>query len=223
MRRLPACLLVCALISACTTDSYDVGDDDLSYLRADFAEVYTDSKGMIVSAMTDDGDSLVFDKPAERDWATKKDSIYRALVYYNKVKGRVEPSSLSPVPVLGISRRSSVKKPIADDPLKLESAWRSANGRYLNLGLILKTGYVDDDKLKQSIGLVCDSIFERDDGSHEMQLQLYHNQNNVPEYYSASLYVSISLARLASVLRKGDDILLTVNTYDGVQTRRFAY
>lgn len=223
MKPLPALIMLCALAGACTTDSYDAGDNDLSFLRADFADAYTDGKAMIVSAMTDDGDSLVFSQPTTCDWATTKDSVYRALVYYNKVDQRVEPTVFSPVPVMNIARRSAIKKPLADDPLKLESAWRSANGRYINLGIAVKTGYVDDDKLKQSVALVCDTIVERSDGSREYHLRLYHGQNDIPQYYSANLYLSIPMAHKGLAMRKGDDILLTVNTYDGYLTRRFAF
>ena len=223
MKKILALYTFVMAISACTTDSYEVGDNDLSYMHVDFADVYTNNEAKVVSAMTDAGDSLVFSKPAEYDWATTKDSVFRTLCYYNKVKGRVEPSTLSPVPVLNIMLRSTMKKPMAEHPVKLESVWRSTNGRYLNLGLALKMGNVDAEELKQSIGMVCDTIIERQDGVRELHLQLFHDQNNMPEYYSAPIYVSISLSRLSAVLRKGDEIYLKVNTYDGMREKRFVF
>ena len=68
-----------------------------------------------------------------------------------------------------------------------------------------------------------DTIIARQDGVRELHLQLFHNQNNMPEYYSAPIYVCISLSRLSSILRKGDEIYLKVNTYDGMQEKRFVY
>ena len=223
MKKILALFTISLAISACTTDSYEVGDNDLSYMHVDFADVYTDNEAKVVSAMTDEGDSLVFSEPAKYDWAAKKDSVYRTLLYYNKVKGRVEPSSLSPVPVLNIMMRSTMKEPMAAHPVKLESVWRSTNGRYLNLGIALKMGNVDAEDLKQSVGMVCDTIIARQDGVRELHLQLFHNQNNMPEYYSAPIYVCISLSRLSTILRKGDEIYLKVNTYDGMQEKRFVY
>ena len=55
-----------------------------------------DQEGNLV--MTDDGDSLALSKPVELKWASKADSTYRALLYYNKVEGKAEPVSLSNVP-----------------------------------------------------------------------------------------------------------------------------
>ena len=91
--------LTTLLFAACTADNYDTGDGKYSYLRADFVEAHTVASGKIDYAITDDGDSVRLNPVVSASWATKRDSIYRALLYYNKVEGREnEGRCCEPVP-----------------------------------------------------------------------------------------------------------------------------
>lgn len=218
---LALCLLFLVLFVACTTDTYDTGDGSLSYLRADFVEAYTNADGLLVSASTDDGDSLTFAAGVEKKWATTPDSVYRALLYYNKVEGAITPLSLSQVFVPQVRMASDLKTTDVTHPVEWESAWISRGGRYLNLGLQVKTGTTDGGTAQQSIGVVCDTVLTRNDGSREVQLHLLHDQKDVPEYYSVDAYLSIRLDRLPIALQTDDEITLTVNTYDGIATKTF--
>ena len=80
-------LTVCAATAlmlwtaACTTEEYESGDGDYSYLRADFAEVHTTGAKKVGNARTDDGDSLVLQPPLDCSWASVPDSTYRAPCY----------------------------------------------------------------------------------------------------------------------------------------------
>ena len=219
MKRLPALIMLCALAGACTTDSYDAGDNDLSFLRADFAEAYTDGKAMIVSAMTDDGDSLVFEPMASVEWATTPDSIYRALLMYNRKSDdrRVtDIISVSQVLTLWMVPASRVKT-IHTDPVDVESAWLSRSGKYVNMGIYIKTSVTEGVDARQTVAMVCDTVMNGADDTREYHLRLYHDQNGVPQYYSSRIFLSVPIG----MLRRGDAVIIEANTYKGVVTRRF--
>ncbi len=200
-------MVCCAFLAGCSTDSYESGDGKYSYLRADFVELHTAAPGEGDYALTDEGDSVRLSPTAKATWATTQDSLYRALLYYNKVEESATPVSVSRVPVLHIS---ATERPdtLQRDPLSVESSWVSANGRYLNLALILKTGQPDESDAKQSVGLALDTSAT---GGGTLRLLLTHGQNGVPQYYSAKVYVSLPLREVPKHAR----IELTVQTYSG--------
>lgn len=217
------------LLAACQHDAYDTGDSRYSYLRTDFAEVYSDGNGVLWSAITDDGDSLVFSPTVQRAWASRPDSAYRALVYYNLQPGgvaaaasavplTVEPVSVAMVYVLRpLSGADSLA--LMADPVVFESAWLSRNRRYVNLGLALMTGQPETADASQAIGLVCDRVLAGNDGRRTYYYRLCHDQGNVPEYYKGTVYVSIPV----SEMRAGDAVSITVPTYNGTVTRYFSF
>lgn len=204
--------------SACETEDYETGDGEYSYMRADFVEARSAGAKLLAHAITDDGDSLVFDKHLACSWATTADSTYRALLYYHLDKdGSNHVKGISAQQVLVLRMPRERKKEISADPLALESAWMSANGRYVNLGIYVKTGKTGDEARKQLLGVVCDTTVVLDDGRKEHRLRLLHGQNDVPQNYSSKVYASIPL----DGFEPGDFILLDINTYDGLLTRAF--
>ena len=212
-----------ALITACTTSDYDTGDGKLSYFRADFVDIYTNSKSYFVNAMTDDGDSLVFANPISAKWASTPDSAYRALLYYiNKVENQPQPRVAYSVLVPKLRPIKNVKT-MYNDPVKMESAWRSKNGRYVNLCVGLVTGTNEGDDTKHAMGMVCDTLVVNDDGQKHLHLRLYHYRNGMPEYYTTKVYFSIPLKNNPYHLGTGDSLSLSVNTYDGWVTKTFTY
>ena len=213
------CLILAGAAVSCSTEDYETGDGKWSYLRAEFADVHSSEAKKLDYALTDVGDSLRLEPLHDCEWAKTPDSLYRVLLYY-KVKPNlsepVEAISVSQVLTLGIKKAKDIEK-IFTDPVKMESAWVSKNGKYLNMGLFVKTGVQEGIDAKQTLGLVCDTIMAREDGTRLFCLRLYHDQNGVPEYYSSKLYASIPLAYLS----KGDNIRLQVETYDGTFIREF--
>ena len=225
MRIRPRFIPVIAVLSflvACTTTDYDTGDGKLSYLQADFVDAYTNSKSYFVNAMTDDGDSLVFSTPLYAKWAATSDSVYRALLYYNKVEGKIQPRSAYSVIFSRIRTKSSMKT-INHDPVKIESAWRSKNGRYANLCIGLVTGPKEDDKSRHTVSMVCDTLQTYDDGTKHLRLLLHHSRNGMPEYYTAKAYFSIPLKNNPYHLSTGDSLSVSIMTYDGWVTKTFTY
>ena len=51
--------LIVILLVACTNDSFKTGDSEYSYLQSDFVEATTNANAAFVSAVTDDGDTLL--------------------------------------------------------------------------------------------------------------------------------------------------------------------
>ncbi len=199
-------------------ENYDSGDGKYSYIKADFVEAHTISAKEINYVKTDDGDSLVLSPHVSADWAAKSDSDYRALLYYyNNVDNNTTTAySISRVPVVAYHPLSDFKE-IHTDPVNFESAWVSTNSKYLNIGFYVKTGQQDASTNSQTISIINDGLVSKSDGTHELCLRMYHDQNGVPEYYSTKGYISIPIANLP----KGYIIHLSINTYNGMITKDF--
>lgn len=214
------------LLSACTNDAYDTGDSRYSYLRTDFVEARTDGRARLVSATTDGGGALSFPRPVTVAWAAKADTAYRALLYYNLPSAAsdtaVSPLAVEPVSMVQVyvlrPRAASDTVAVSTDPVHFLSAWRSANGSYVNLSLALMTGVADSIDARQSIGLVCDSVTERGNGRHTYYYTFLHSQGGVPQYYKSTVYVSIDTKKMTA----GDRVRLSLNTYEGIVVREFA-
>ena len=216
MRRVTVFLFVALLLAGCSVDSYKTGDGGLSYLTVEFGEVKTAEAKTIVGFSSDDGLDVNFSRPYTAEWADKANGTYRALVYYDKVeKGSTFAHSISQVPVvkpLITNRPDTVKT----DPLIFESAWKSTNGKYLNLGFYVKTGTADGKINKQLLGVWREKVVEHADGTKDVYLKVMHSQNKAPEFYRTKGYMSIPLDGM-----QNDRIFLSVVTYDGEVTKTF--
>ena len=115
------------------------------------------------------------------------------------------------VPVL---RPAEKVEQVATDPVGLESVWTSRNGRYVNIGLLLKTGVPDSVDARQWISVMRDGDYVSDQ-TGVYAIRLLHGQNGVPEYYTSRFFVSIPVDTLPT----GHRVRLRVNTYDGEVVR----
>ena len=61
--------------SSCTTSTYDDGDGDYSYLRADFVEAHTVAPQQIDYAINDEGEKISFSTPFAVKWTEKADTF----------------------------------------------------------------------------------------------------------------------------------------------------
>lgn len=215
-------LLLCSSLSlvSCENDGYDTGDGSLSYMRADFVEAYTDSEALITYVITDDDERLTLSSPYSVSWVTEPEAVYRALLYYDASSTPIEPITISSVSVPLIVMAEDVEDNTTD-PLYWDSAWQSANGRYINLRLTVMLGAEDGEIGTQTVGMRCDSICYDDAGAKEVYLTLLHNQCGVPEYYSSQAYLSIPISYLPCETSTGDRVSVTVCTYDGTETKEF--
>lgn len=199
------------MLSACKNDSYESGDGQYSYLQADFVEANTSASKELVSARTDDGDMLLFSPHVFKEWASTPDSVYRSLLYYNKVNDdrTTEVYSIVQIPVVKIHKLKGTDE-ISTDPLFLKSAWISKNRKYLNLYFGIKTGVEDGNDNIQTLSVVYDPDVNNSNDSRNPYIKVVHKQNGVPEYYSSYGYISVPLNDFAL----GTTIHLSVNTYD---------
>ena len=219
--------LVFALL-ACENEAYDTGDGPLSGMRADFVEALTDADAHMASVETDDGERLFLTDRVTVGWMERPDTVYRALLYYNKVEADggaflAEPLGITQVLVPPVTGVGDMNDDLKADPLDFVSSWKSANGKYLNLELGVKTGTVDGSYGTQTLGLVCLGVDERADGTRLVRIALYHDQAGVPQYYTATAYLSIAASRLPIEPTEGDEVSIDIETYSGTLTRTFTF
>ena len=195
---------------SCTRDTYDKGEGKYSLLRGDFAEAFVNSSKQVTKIVTDDGDELSLTSPYSAKWIVKPDTTYRCMLYYNKVDDQAEVFSMGQVSCAAIKSLAELGKPMLTDPVKFESTWMSKTGRYLNLSIQLKTGVTDDTAAVQSLAIVSDTLITHSDNKRIRHLVLYHNQGNVPQYYSTQVYMSIPTERIDA-----DSVQISINSYDG--------
>ena len=215
-------LIICSLLfltSSCTQDTYEKGEGKYSLMRGDFVEAKTDANKQVVSMTTDDGDLLPLVKPYSAKWITTADTIYRCMLYYNKVEQKqgqyaAEVLSMGQVPCVTIKPLSDFDKEFRTDPVKFESIWLSKSGKYVNLYLQLKTGVTEDTSAVHQLAFLTDTLFTNSNGTRTRRLLLHHDQNHVPEYYSTKAYVSIPTSQLDA-----DSVHIIINTYSGKQEK----
>lgn len=207
--------LLSVLLSACSSDSYDTGTGTYSLTRADFGEIHSAAPKTADYIVTDDGDRFTLTKPHNADWLAKADTLYRGIIYYNlKEDGRAEVVSMGAVPVLSAKPREEFEEGVMTDPVRFESLWLSASGRYVNVGFYLKNGTAEDSQALHTIGVVDEGTAGNADGTRTAVFRLYHDQGGVPEYYSTRYYVSIPCGTIDA-----DSVRLLINTYDGETER----
>ena len=73
------------------------------------------------------------------------------------------------------------------------------------------------DETKEVRGLVGDGTVTRTDGKRVRCLRLYHDQGNVPEYYTTKAYSCFALEDIDA-----DSVQVTLNTYKGTIVRCIA-
>ena len=220
-------VMLALAVSACSSDAYDTGDGSLSYMRADFVKAFADHDGKFTAAITDDDLSLTLQPAIAAGWSAP-DTVCRALLYYDAAQlsesareAAVRPVAIGRVIMPKVIDRQAVAAGLPTDPVVMETAWRSNNRKYINLGLQLKTGTTDGDVAAQAIGWVYTGSTTLDGGAQRHSFMLAHSQNGVPQYYSTPLYVSLSLDELPVTPGDGDEIEVSVNTYKGVVSRTF--
>ena len=215
------CCIIC-MIGGCTQDAYDKGEGRYSLMRADFVEANSNAQKEIERITTDDGDILSASKPFKAKFVNTPDSVYRCVLYYNKVKDGnsqdvFEPISIGQVACPKIIPLAELDKEMKTDPVKFESAWMSKSGRYINLSLYLMTGSSEDEEAKHTLRIVQDTIVTNPDATRTSYLRIYHDQGGVPEYYSTQVYLSIITPGIPA-----DSVRIQIPTYKGMTEKSFS-
>jgi len=196
-----------SFLTGCTTDAYDKGDGEYSLMQAEMADVHVDGSLKADFFVTDDGERLAVTNTFTAGWMKTADSTYRAVAYFNRSGTGAEVVAMNHVATL----RPWAVKDRKTDPVRFESAWMSASGRYLNTAIYVLLGSTDNEKAIQTIGCHRDTLRRNSDGTRTQLLTLLHDQGGVPQYYSQRAYISIALDSI-----QADSVCLSINTYDGV-------
>lgn len=137
-------VMLALAVSACSSDAYDTGDGSLSYMRADFVKAFADHDGKFTAAITDDDLSLTLQPAIAAGWSAP-DTVCRALLYYDAAQlsesareAAVRPVAIGRVLMPKVVNRMALAADLPTDPVVMETAWRSNNHKYINLGLQLK-------------------------------------------------------------------------------------
>lgn len=216
MKRFLPFYLVTLLLFSCETDSYEKGEGQYSLMQADFCQLAVNGQKQATQFTTDDGDTYQLVPPLTAKWIETADTTYRTVIYYNKVaSAQAEIVSLGVIPTLHPIAHWRVKNQ-PQDPIGFESAWLARNGKYLNVGLLMKTGRIDDEELPHTIGLVQDTLLVQPDGKRTAYYRFLHSQNGIPEYYTNRRYISIQLPGECP-----DTIHFSLQTYDGLLEKTF--
>ena len=212
------CLSLLIALSSCETDCYEKGEGRYSTLLADFACLTVDGEKRGVSFITDDGDSYLLSNPTTASWIQTADTVYRTYLYYNKEdNGKAKVTSIGILPTL-IARNAKDFKRQPQDPLGLESSWLTRDGKYINMGLLLKNGRNDNgEEGIHALALALDEVRQNEDQTKTVCYRLLHDQGEAAEYYTNRRYVCI----LLPTEERPDSVCLTVNTYDGVVVKKF--
>ena len=216
MKNLFRLFLLGFTVVACEQDVYDKGDSTYSYMRADFVEAVVGSNKQVTYVLTDDDERLPLTAAYSAKWIEQPDTVYRAVLYYNYMAQKAEVLNLARVSTVSVKPENQFKNGVKTDPLGLEAVWLSGNKRYLNLSVIVKTGTIGEGAEIQTLGMIGDTVTVDADNLRTYQLRLFHNQGDVPQYYSQRLYFSVPLSGL-----QVDSLQLSVNTYDGVVVKGF--
>ncbi len=208
-----------AAILSCKHEPYETGDGDLSYMRADYADITITSK-QVSHIVTDDDVSLPLPTGiAVRD-DMPSDTILRRLLHYNQrdAASPIELLNITPVAVLTPHDRAGITE-MKTDPVKLTGAWLSRNRRYINLHLGLMTSGAADPASPQLVQTVLDSVHTAGRGA--AFITLYHDQSGTPEYFTHDVYLSLSTDNIVPSDPQPDTVSITINTYEGVKTHVF--
>ena len=205
------------LLAGCQTDSYEAGQGRYSLMQTDLADVAVDGDKKAVSFTTDDGDQYTFTSAATAQWIQTADTTYRAVVYYNKVaSGQAEALGLSAVPTV-IPKESWRFKETRQDPVGVESIWLSRSRKYVNMGLLFMSGYVDDVLGRHAISVAQDTILVNADQTRTAYYRFLHDQGDTPQHFTSRHYVSILLPQ-----QLPDTVCLSIVTHSGTVSRRLA-
>ena len=214
-RLLPLCLFTFLLFS-CETDSYEKGQGKYSLMLADMGEIVINSEKQAVSFTTDDGDGYTLTSPVTGQWIQTADTTYRAIIYYNKVEnGQAEYMGLTTVPTMVPVEHWRFKEQ-PQDPVGFESAWLAKSRKYINLGLLFESGYVDDAIGRHLISIAQDTVLVNANQTTTAYYRFLHGQNETPEYFTNRHYVSILLPQDLP-----DTVSVSIVTYSGIVERRF--
>ncbi len=198
--------------SSCLND--DEAGEQYADLIGEFAELYTDNTGELSYMITDGGARMSVNNSAEFGKIFVKDTLYRVRALYMPMSGvQAKIFQIGTVTMLN-PRTLDADQPMKTDPVGLKSLWVSATKKYINMSLTLFDGN-SASGTKHKIMLIDKGIRNSHDGKKVAQLEVYHDQNGIPQHYENEYYFSILTERVAA-----DSLAITASTSNGVTEKK---
>lgn len=209
---LPVLLLCILALEGCKEDKYVYPS-----VLTEFIDAQTDATGTLSTLITDQGEVLNI-QPREGLSGLTPDSVYRTVSIYEPLAGSEQEVFLysSQLILSMLPLPADQFKQIKTDPVSIRSIWRSGN--YINLILL--------PQIKENTHAFhfADQGIKQEYGRQTLTLTLYHDRNKDEEAFTREVYLSIPLWGYEGVLKKGDRIIVQINTYEeGITTREFTY
>ena len=202
-----ALLTGCALLSACSDDA-----SPMPSYQEDLVCLYTDATGVIGEMRCDDGQTY---RVSNVKGGLRPDSTYRALALFTHEAGS-DAVWLTEYAALLAPRPHKYQGSVRRDPLSVVACWKS--GGYVNLRLQVK----GSSGVAHYFGFHEADVRTNPAGGKTVCVQLVHNQNNDPLYYSRETYLSLPLDIYADrYAGPADSIEVTVVTFSGEHVNRF--
>lgn len=202
--------LAAFVLASCSVGGYEAGEGSLSHMTAEYADI-TVHETKVTDIVTDADEHLRFSEELSVSGEMPTDTVIRRLLYYNKVETDAKVEILKSLPVAVVSPHEAAEMKVAKtDPVKLTSIWMAKNQRYINMQLGIMTGNDAPEDARQQLQFRRDSVSTQ--GKGRVFITLYHDQADVPQYYTQDKYLSIPMPQQ-------DTITVRINTYSGVVER----
>lgn len=196
--------------------------EDTSYpsVTTSFVDAITDSKGMVASIRTDNGNVY---EPDLRTQTNSADSVIRCLCTYETMQQDMPGNSTTAVhPAIHVYSLKHVfsEKPqkrsafsiYPQDPVKVTSVWKG--GGYINMHL----GILTTNVAAHSFAFCEDSIITSRTGKTSVYLSLLHlRPEQDPESYTEKAYISMPIHKYLDM----DTIVFHINSYES--RKEFVY
>ena len=204
-------LFAVVLLTACGEEEYVYPD-----LITEMSCLKTNAEGFGIQIITDNGTVWNL-KEGNRPDSLTADSVYRVVSRFAPVADSEAVAYsfwevISPLPKL-----KSEYESIHQDPVDIQSIWRSGN--YLNM--ILQIMVKDKE---HELSFIDNGITSNANGTQTLHLTLFHHRKDDIEGFMQKYYLSVPLWHYQEKLNKGDAIAFELYTYkEGMTQRTFTY
>lgn len=183
----------------------------------EFTTAQTNASGDVISIKTDKGITYQIDKLFTNS-KLSANTQERIICYYTLIKegGTDTKADLYAIakPFTTIPKHFN-EKDRKTDPVGVQSAWLA--GEFINITALIKA-----QNKGHEFHFMEDAI-TTENGIPTITITLYHDKNGDMEAYTKMGYLSIPLMGYISQYPHGFNILLNINTYDGIKKFPFSY
>ena len=201
-------LLMTTLLCACNDDRDSWADN---YQMA-FMDMMTNGSGQTYKAVNDEGETLSVINPIG---GLTNDTTYRFIVVFVREGNSIRLSSYSHT-ISGKPFKMEEETAITD-PVTVQSIWKTSN--YINATFLIQK------KTEQHVmDFIDKGVTTNNQGTRIARIQLYHDNSNDAEAFTATAYASLPLWAYRDRLERGrDSVYFIVNTTDSLAIYPFLY